>query len=200
MTERDWDDVIDVHLKGTFNLTRHAAIHWRGLSKEGARNSGRIINTVSGTGLRGNPGQSSYGAAKAAIANLTVISAMELERYGVTVNAIAPLARTRMTEGIVPDEGTGGPAGGFDPLDPANASPVVAYLASEESGWLTGQVLRVDGDTVRFYRRWSLSEQGFTARAGQRLEPGQLHHGLRALYGAVPLAIGDRRLGSGWFG
>jgi NAD(P)-dependent dehydrogenase (short-subunit alcohol dehydrogenase family) len=192
MTERDWDDVIGVHLKGTFNLTRHAALHWRSVAKAGGTNSGRIINTVSGTGLAGNPGQSSYGAAKAAIANLTLISAMELERYGVTVNAIAPLARTRMTEGIVSGEGAGA---AFDPLDPANASPVVAYLATEASGWLNGQVIRIDGGTVRFYRRWQLSDVGYTAEAGRRLELSDLHSGMRALYGALPLPHGDRRLG-----
>ena len=100
MSEEEFDLIVAVHLKGTFNLTRHACDHWRSVAKAGGLVTGRIVNTTSGTGLFGNVGQANYGAAKAAIANLTVITAMEMDRYGVTANAISPIARTRMTEGF----------------------------------------------------------------------------------------------------
>jgi NAD(P)-dependent dehydrogenase (short-subunit alcohol dehydrogenase family) len=192
MDESDWDAVIAVHLKGTFNLTQHAAKHWRLLSKAGEKVTGRIINTVSGTGMRGNIGQSSYGAAKSAIGSFTVISAMELAPYGVTVNAIAPVARTRMTDAV------GGFAaiepGAFDPWAPENSSPVVAYLADEQSSWISGQIIRVDGNQVRFYRRWSLSEQAFKPTEDRVLDLGEMDLALRSLYGSFPLGLGDVRL------
>jgi NAD(P)-dependent dehydrogenase (short-subunit alcohol dehydrogenase family) len=152
MEEYDWDDVLAVHLKGTFCLTRHAGAHWRALAKAGEKVSGRIINTTSGAGMQGNVGQSAYGTAKAGIAMFTIISSMELEQYGVTVNAISPVARTRMTgavQGFLGDDNDGS----FDPFDPANASPIVSYLASERAGWITGQVIRIDGNKLRHYKR-----------------------------------------------
>ena len=100
MTEEDFDLVVAVHLKGTFNVSRHSCAHWKQLAKAGDRVSGRIVNTTSGAGLFGNIGQTNYGPAKAAIASLTMITAMEMERYGVTANALSPLARTRMTAGL----------------------------------------------------------------------------------------------------
>src|SRR5438270_7830830 len=136
MTEAEWDDVINVHLKGHFAPTRHAAAHWRELSKAGEEVRARVINTSSPSGVFGNIGQANYGAAKAGIAAFTVIAAQELHRYGVTVNCLAPNARTRMTEETFQMDG---PPAGFDPLDPANISPVVVALCAGEAQEITGQ-------------------------------------------------------------
>src|SRR5256884_7658905 len=122
MTEDEWDDVVAVHLKGHFAPTRHAAAHWRERAKAGEDVKARVIKTSSPSGVFGNVGQANYGAAKAGIAGFTLIAAQELQRYGVTVNCLAPNARTRMTESAfeLPDD-TGA---AFDPLDPANMAPV----------------------------------------------------------------------------
>jgi NAD(P)-dependent dehydrogenase (short-subunit alcohol dehydrogenase family) len=153
MSEEEWDAVIAVHLKGTFNCSRHAGAYWRELSKAGEKPSARIINTSSPSGLFGNVGQSNYGAAKAAIAAFTVILAMELERYGVTVNAIAPSARTRMTEETFgPLEA---PKEGFDALAPENIAPIVAYLASDDAAGITGQVFAVQGGNIALLKGWT---------------------------------------------
>lgn len=187
MSEADFDQVIAVHLKGSWNVTKHACALWRDRAKAGEAVSGRVVNTTSGAGLFGNIGQSNYGPAKAAIASLTMITGMEMERYGVTVNAVSPLARTRMTEGR--GSMSAGSAG-FDPFDPANASPVVAWLCSAESGWLSGAVLRVQGDTVQILRPWSIEpERGFSSGAGTRLQAEQLDRGLRIAVGAFPSGI-----------
>jgi NAD(P)-dependent dehydrogenase (short-subunit alcohol dehydrogenase family) len=185
MSEEDFDQVLAVHLKGTFNLTKHACDHWRSVAKAGGEASGRIVNTTSGTGLFGNVGQANYGAAKAAIANLTVITAMEMDRYGVTANAISPIARTRMTEGLpsMQDDANGS----WDRFDPANASPVVAWLASAGSGWLTGAVLRVDGNTVQKVRAWEVDPRvSYRSRSGERLEATELDRGMRLALGTLP--------------
>src|SRR2546422_4597319 len=121
MEEHEWDAVIDVHLKGHFAPTRHAAAYWRERSKAGEEVRGRVVNTASPSGVFGNVGQANYGAAKAGIAGFTVIVAQELRRYGVTVNCLAPNARTRMTEETFQMDA---PPEGFDPLDPANVSTV----------------------------------------------------------------------------
>jgi NAD(P)-dependent dehydrogenase (short-subunit alcohol dehydrogenase family) len=184
MSERDFDEVIDVHFKGTWNLTRHACAYWRGRHKGGEEPGGRIVNTTSGAGLFGNIGQSNYGPAKAAIASLTMITAMEMDRYGVTANAVSPLARTRMTETLGRMQE---PAVGFDPYDPANTSPVVAYLCSAESGWLSGSVLRVQGDTVQVLRPWDIDPgRSFCPAPDRRLETERLDRGLRVAVGAFP--------------
>jgi NAD(P)-dependent dehydrogenase (short-subunit alcohol dehydrogenase family) len=180
-----------VHLKGTFALTRHACAYWREASKRGERVSGRIINTTSGTGLFGNVGQANYGAAKAGIVGLTLITALEMARYGVTANAISPLAATRMTQGIASVEAAGS-AEGFDPRDPANTSGVVAYLASDAAGWLTGQVLRVDGNTVQRLTGWSI-EGEYTSSSGGALAPAELVEAMPQLYGAAPTGRAARR-------
>ena len=156
MTEDEWDAVIAVHLKGHFGPTRHAAAHWRGRAKEGETLRARVINTSSPSGVFGNIGQANYGAAKAAIAGFTLIAAQELARYGVTVNCIAPNARTRMTEetfgGLaVPDEG-------FDPLDPANMAPLVVALCADEAQEITGQCFFVWGGAVNVLRPWEAGE------------------------------------------
>ncbi|HEX4189473.1 MAG TPA: SDR family NAD(P)-dependent oxidoreductase [Marmoricola sp.] len=183
LTEDDWDAVVSVHLKGTFALTKHACDYWRSEHKAGREVAGRIVNTTSGTGLMGNVGQAAYGAAKAGIANLTLTTAMEGSRYGVTANCISPVAATRMTASA----GIGGdtPAEGWDPMDPANSSPVVAWLCSEESGWMTGQILRVDGSSVQPVMPWTL-RPGHTAAGGERLDAAEIGAGLRASYGLGP--------------
>jgi NAD(P)-dependent dehydrogenase (short-subunit alcohol dehydrogenase family) len=184
MTEDDFDLVVAVHLKGTFNLTRHVGEHWRSVAKAGGDVTGRIVNTTSGTGLFGNVGQANYGAAKAAIANLTVISALEMERYGATANAISPLARTRMTESL-PSMQAG--SGGWDRYSPANSSPVVAWLTSAESGWLSGAVLRIDGNTVQRVQSWQVDGRAsYRSRTGERLAADELDKGMRMAFGLLP--------------
>ncbi|HXR11672.1 MAG TPA: SDR family oxidoreductase [Gaiellaceae bacterium] len=155
MSEEEWDAVIAVHLKGHFAPTRHAAAHWRERSKAGEELHARVINTSSPSGVFGNVGQTNYGAAKAGIAGFTLIAAQELARYGVTVNCLAPNARTRMTEetfemGAAPE--------GFDPLDPANMSPVVVALCADEAQGITGQVLHVWGGAVNALHGWTAGE------------------------------------------
>jgi len=190
MTEEEFDAVVAVHLKGTFALTRHACAYWREASKRGERVSGRIINTTSGTGLFGNVGQANYGAAKAGIVGLTTITALEMSRYGVTANAISPLAATRMTQGVAMVEAAA--TDGFDPRDPANTSGVVAYLASDAAGWLTGQVLRVDGATVQRLTGWAI-EGEYSSASGGALQPGELVSGMPLVYGAAPAGRATRR-------
>ena len=151
MEEHEWDAVIEVHLKGHFAPTRHAAAYWRERAKAGDEVRGRVINTSSPSGVFGNVGQANYGAAKAGIVGFTLIAAQELQRYGVTVNAIAPNARTRMTEaafGEIPQ------ADGFDPADPGNNSPIVVALCADEAQHITGQVFFVYGGVVNMLRGW----------------------------------------------
>ena len=155
MSEQEWDDVIRVHLKGHFAPTRHAAAYWRELSRRGDVVTGRIINTSSGSGLFGNIGQSNYGAAKAGIAAFTLIAALELRPYGVTVNAIAPNARTRMTESAF---GALTADGQFDVLDPANISPVVVALCADRTQQITGQCFLVSGGAVNRLDGWNGGE------------------------------------------
>jgi NAD(P)-dependent dehydrogenase (short-subunit alcohol dehydrogenase family) len=193
MTEADFDAVIDVHLKGTFVLTKHACDHWRAQGKAGQPSAGRIINTTSGAGLFGNLGQVNYSAAKAGIVGLTITTAMEMGRYGVTCNAISPIAATRMTTGLAMTDAAQAAAdasgAAFDPLDPKAASPVVAYLASEESGWISGQVLRIEGDTVIVMQGWTPSATRFTAKGGGYLDAEELVTGMRVAYRAFPAGI-----------
>jgi NAD(P)-dependent dehydrogenase (short-subunit alcohol dehydrogenase family) len=184
MSEDDFDSVINVHLKGTFALMRHACTYWRGAAKRGEPVAGRIINTTSGTGLFGTVGQANYGAAKAGIVSLTTIAALEMRRYGVTANAISPIAATRMTAGT--SIGPAEPASGFDAMDPANASPVVVYLASDAAGWLTGQVLRIDGHRVQRLRGWVI-EGEYSSPTGTAVTAQELVDGLGGVYGVIPL-------------
>jgi NAD(P)-dependent dehydrogenase (short-subunit alcohol dehydrogenase family) len=150
MTEQDWDAVIGVHLKGTFAVLHHAAAYWRQRAKEGHVNDARVINTTSPSGLFGNPGQGNYGAAKAGIASLTIIAARELDRYGVTVNAIAPTALTRMTEDI---EMMRAAAASAD-LSPEAISPLVIWLGSADSREVTGRVFGVWGNAITVLEGW----------------------------------------------
>ena len=183
MTEADFDSVIAVHLKGTFAVTRHACAYWRAAAKRGEPVAGRIVNTTSGTGLFGNAGQANYGAAKAGIANLTVVTALEMRKYGVTANAISPLAATRMTADL-PMASTAA-VGGFDPRDPANASGVVVYLASAAAGWLTGQIIRVDGATVNRLRGWTVVDSS-RGEPDAAVTAAELAEALPQLYGVAP--------------
>ncbi|WP_040841325.1 SDR family oxidoreductase [Nocardia brevicatena] len=160
MSESEFDSVVEVHLKGTFAVTRHAAEYWRARVKRGVRIDRSLVNTSSGSGLHGNPGQANYGAAKAGIAALTLIAAQELERYRVRVNCIAPVARTRLTEatpglGQVMVESIGQE---FDIWHPANISPLIGVLAAADCPF-TGQVFRVLGGMVGRYEGWSVAEQ-----------------------------------------
>jgi NAD(P)-dependent dehydrogenase (short-subunit alcohol dehydrogenase family) len=183
MEEHEWDAVIEVHLKGHFAPTRHAAAYWRERGKAGDEVRGRVINTSSPSGVFGNVGQANYGAAKAGIVGFTLIAAQELQRYGVTVNALAPNARTRMTEaafGEIPP-----PADGFDPADPANNSPIVVALCADEAQHITGQVFFVYGGVVNMLRGW---EAGELFSSNERWDPDALLQELQARLpdGAAP--------------
>ncbi|MEQ1873322.1 MAG: SDR family oxidoreductase [Ilumatobacteraceae bacterium] len=151
MTEEEWDAVINVHLKGTFAPAHWAAAYWRDQSKAGKPVAGRIINTTSVSGIYGNPGQTNYGAAKAGIAAFTTIAALELGRYGVTVNAVAPVALTRMTEGLGPAPETEEEK---DMRSPRWIAPIVTWLASEESAGVTGRVFEASGQTLAIAEGW----------------------------------------------
>lgn len=150
MSEQEWDDVIRVHLKGTFNTSKFAAAHWRSLREETAQN--RIINFTSVSGLHGAPGQPNYAAAKMGIVGLTWSCANALGKYGVTVNAVSPAAATRMTDSIPADRRRADRPADEDPRrSPDNVARVVAYLASERSGWLTGRIVHSAGYEVSLY-------------------------------------------------
>jgi len=184
VTEDDWDALMDVHVKGSFILTRHASEYWREGSKAGDRVTGRIINTTSRAGLFGMTGLTAYGTAKAAVVGLTLNTAIEMERYGVTANAICPVALTRMLSSNRGLEGRELVEGEWDPLHPGNSSPLVAWLASEESGWLSGQVLQVSGNTVIRVHPWTGGERN---QAGEgRLKVEEVGRLVRQLYGAFP--------------
>ena len=155
MTVEEWDDAIRGHLRTTFACSKHAVAHWREESRAGREVDARIINTSSPSGLYGNVGQSNYGAAKAGIAAFTIITAIELARYGITVNAIAPGARTRMTENLAVLDGAAAAADhGFDEMAPENVSPLVAYLGSSRSARITGRVFNVWGGRVSVAEGW----------------------------------------------
>lgn len=173
-SEEEFDAVVAVHLKGHFATSRHAASYWRGLVKAGKAGAdtlnARIINTSSGAGLQGSVGQGNYSAAKAGIAALTLVSAAEMGRYGVTVNAIAPAARTRMTEKVFADM-MARPGDGFDAMAPENVSPLVVWLGSVESREVTGRVFEVEGGIVRVAEGWAHGPQ---VDKGARWDPAEL--------------------------
>jgi NAD(P)-dependent dehydrogenase (short-subunit alcohol dehydrogenase family) len=184
----DWDAVMDVHVKGSFILTRHVCEYWRESFKSGARVSGRIINTTSRAGIFGMGGLAAYGTAKAAVVGMTLNVAIDMERYGVTANAICPVAATRMLSSSRAMAGRVVPAGDWDPLHPGNSSPVVAWLASEESGWLTGQVLQVFGNTVIRVHPWAGGET-YQGNRQSRLRAEEVGRIVRQLFGARPTEI-----------
>jgi NAD(P)-dependent dehydrogenase (short-subunit alcohol dehydrogenase family) len=186
MTEEEWDAVIAVHLKGHFGPTRHAAAYWRERAKAGETLRARVINTSSPSGVFGNVGQANYGAAKAAIAGFTLIAAQELHRYGVTVNCIAPNARTRMTEETFGDLPP--PEDGFDPLDPANMAPLVVALAADDAQDITGQCFFVWGGSINVLRPWDAGE---LFAADSRWDADELLSQLRERFpdGAAPAGM-----------
>lgn len=183
----EWEAVIRVHLTGHFATMRHAAAYWRQEAKEGRMPQGRIINTSSGAGLQGSIGQSAYSAAKGGIASLTIVAAAELGRYGVTANALAPSARTRMTEGPFADA-MAAPEEGFDKMHPGNVSPLVAWLASEDSADVTGRVFEAEGGRICLEEGWN---HGPERDAGRRWEPAELGPVIRELIaeGVTPEAV-----------
>jgi NAD(P)-dependent dehydrogenase (short-subunit alcohol dehydrogenase family) len=190
-SEEEWDAVIRVHLKGHFAPLRHAGAWWRTEAKEGRQRAARVINTSSGAGMQGSIGQTTYSAAKAGIAAMTLVAAAELGRYGVNVNAIAPVARTRMTEGAFPEmmaQGDDRSEDAFDAMDPANNSPIVAWLASEDCD-VSGRVLEIEGGQIcveegwrhgpkrDLGRRWEVDEVGAAVREliGQAVTPDPVY-------------------------
>ena len=178
--EDEWDAVIRVHLKGHFAPLRHAAAYWRAEAKEGRTLVARVINTSSGAGLQGSVGQAAYSAAKGGIASMTLVAAQELARYGVTVNAIAPSARTRMTEGAFA-EAMAAPETGFDRMDPANVSPIVAWLASADSEGVTGRVIEIEGGNICVEEGWN---HGASFDLGRRWEAAEVGPKVRELLAA----------------
>jgi NAD(P)-dependent dehydrogenase (short-subunit alcohol dehydrogenase family) len=168
--EDEWDAVIRVHLKGHFAPMRHAVAYWRSESKAGRQPDARVINTSSGAGLLGSIGQGNYAAAKAGIAALSIVAAAEFARYGVTVNAIAPAARTRMTEQAFA-ETMAAPEEGFDAMAPENVSPLVVWLGSVESRDVTGRVFEVEGGKITVADGW---RHGPSVDKGARWEPAEL--------------------------
>jgi NAD(P)-dependent dehydrogenase (short-subunit alcohol dehydrogenase family) len=182
MSEDDWDTVLRIDLKGHAAPIRHAAGYWRERGKRGEPVAGRIVNTSSGAGLMGSVGQGNYAAAKAGIAALTVVAAVELARYGVTVNAIAPSARTAMTEAVFAARMLP-PATGFDAMHPGNVSPLVVWLAGAESGDVTGRVFEVEGGVVAVADGW---QHGPSVDKGARWEPAELAAPIRELLTRAP--------------
>lgn len=174
MSEEEWDKVTTVHLKGHFAPLRHAAEYWRAEAKAGRPRAARVINTSSGAGLFGSVGQGNYATAKAGIALLTIQTAAEMKGYGVTANAIAPSARTRMTTSAgeamaaqmaAPEDGS------FDVMDPANISPLVVWLGSEEAGDVTGRVFEIEGGKVTVCDGW---QRAASEDKGAKWDPAEL--------------------------
>jgi len=171
MSEEEWDQVMHVHLKGHFCLSNVLARRCRDQVKAGRRVDARIINTTSGAGLQGSLSQANYSAAKAGIAALTLVQAVELKRYGITANAFAPAARTSMTEAAMPDMVKAPQDGGFDWWDPANVASLVVYLASPNSRHVTGQVFDIGGGRITLCDGW---RNGPTRDKGARWRPDEL--------------------------
>ena len=188
MDVADFDAVIRVHLRGTWLMCHHAAVYWRDKSKDGTLVDARIINTSSPAGLYTSMGQTNYGPAKAGIANMTVILSGELGRYGVTVNAISPGARTRMTDTIRrPNTIAATPADGFDSGDPANVSPLVVWLGSSEAKEVTGRVFNVRGGSISVAEPW---HAGPDADKGARWDPAELGPVIRDLLSKARPKVG----------
>ncbi|ALG85965.1 SDR family oxidoreductase [Gordonia phthalatica] len=189
LSEEEWDAVTRVHLKGHFVMLRHAGAYWRAQAKAGEQVQASIVNTSSGAGIFGSVGQGNYAAAKAAIAELTIQAAAELGGYGVTVNGIAPAARTQMTMGAgdamaaqmaAPEDGS------FDAMDPANISPLVVWLGSPESGDVTGRLFEVEGGTVTVLDGW---QRAASRDKGARWEPAELTPVIAELIAASPAQV-----------
>jgi len=181
--EDEWDAVVRVHLKGHFAPARWAVQHWREQAKAGESVDARIVNTTSGAGLLGGVGQSAYSAAKGAIASLTLVQAAELGRYGVTANAIAPAARTRMTEEVFAEMMAAPTDGGFDAMAPDNIAPLVVWLGSTDSAGVTGRVFEVEGGKVAIADGW---RHGAVIDNRARWEPAALGDAVRELLADAP--------------
>ena len=192
MTFAEWDEVIRVHLRGTFGPSHFAARHWRARAKAGEEVDARIINTTSPSGIYGNVGQTNYGAAKAGIASFTIIAAMELARYGVTVNAIAPGAATRMTIPLREARGAAPPTptDGFDPSAPENIAPIVVWLASREAAGITGRVFNVRGGRISVAEGW---RAGPSVSRDERWLPAELGE-------VIPRLVADAQPNAGMRG
>lgn len=182
-SEEEWDAVIRVHLKGHFAPTRFAAAYWREQQKAGEAVDGRVINTSSGAGLLGSVGQVTYSAAKAGIAALTMVESAELGRYGVTANAIAPAARTRMTEGVFADTMAAPEDDAFDVMAPENVAPLVVWLGSTESKAVTGRVFEVEGGILSVADGW---QHGTSVDKGARWDPAELGPVVKQLLASAP--------------
>lgn len=190
--EADWDAVMRVHLKGHFLPLRAAAAWWRAEAKAGRPRAARVVNTSSGAGLLGSVGQGNYSAAKAGILGLTLVAAAEMDRYGVQVNAIAPAARTRMTEQTFAESMAAPGGGGFDAMAPENVSPLVVWLGAEDSAGVTGRVFEVEGGRITVMEGW---RPGPTADRGARWTPAGVGAAVTELLAAAeppPPAYGTR--------
>ena len=185
LTEEDWDAVINVHLKGHFCLANILGKRWRDLAKAGQRLDARIINTSSGAGLQGSVGQSNYSAAKGGIAALTLVQAAELARYGVTANALAPAARTSMTESAMPDVVKKPEDGAFDAWAAENVAPLVVWLGSRLSGQVTGQVIESQGGRLSLGDGW---RTGVTRDKGAQWRPEEIGAALEQILAEAPKA------------
>ncbi|MFH8892204.1 SDR family oxidoreductase [Streptomyces sp. NPDC017949] len=168
--EDDWDAVVRVHLKGHFLPLREAAAWWRAEAKAGRPVAARVVNTSSGAGLLGSVGQGNYSAAKAGILGMTLVAAAEMGRYGVQINAIAPAARTRMTERTFAETMAAPAAGAFDAMAPENVSPLVVWLGSDASAGVTGRVFETEGGRITVMEGW---RPGPTADSGARRTPAE---------------------------
>lgn len=181
-TPEEWDSVLRVHLNGHFCISRHAVDHWRAEAKAGRMPDARIINTTSGAGLHGSMGQSAYSTAKGGIATLTLVQAAELGRYGITANALAPNARTRMTLGAFGDA-MAAKDGEFDIYDPDNTTPLVAWLCSTGSAEVTGQVFELLGGNIRICTGW---HDGPDMDKGSRWEAAEIGEAITGLMARKP--------------
>ena len=190
MTEQEWDDVIRVHLKGTFCTTRHAVGYWRNKHKAGEPVSGRIINTASAAML-GNPGQVNYAAAKGGIASFTLTVALEVQNMGITCNAIRPSAMTRMTQAF--DSAAPSSDDGFNPRDPVHVGEFVAYLASDAAGWISGQVFAAYGDRIILSKGWH--NAGSIEKSGAAWTADELVVAMPKLAGMAPVSMIEQLMG-----
>ena len=178
-TVDEWDATMKVHLRGHFCVSRHAVDFWRGAAKQGKPVDARIINTSSGAGLNGSVAQSAYSAAKGGIATLTLVQAAELGKYGITANALAPAARTRMTEQAFADK-MKRPDGGFDVQDPDNIAPTVVWLGSAASRHVTGCIFELEGGSIMIAAGWN---DGPRIDKGARWQPAEVGAAVERLLG-----------------
>lgn len=183
LSEQEWDDIMRVHLRGHFCLANVLANRWRDQAKNGESVDARIVNTTSGAGLQGSIGQANYSAAKGGIATLTLVQAAELGRYGITANAIAPAARTSMTEAVFADMMEKPEGEAFDPFDPANVGQVIVWLCSPESAQVSGRVFEAQGGEISLADGW---KTGKVRDKGAQWEPAELTQVVDELIAEAP--------------